>query len=133
MPANENMGSPRKLTAKVVYLMVLSSMPVLLIFAYLGDVYRGIGASVCTTTVLIVVRARWDLRKHIWFWVTVTLTLVFQIPFVFLVPWKNRNVNGVTILPLMLLDYGMVFGCVKLAQMMMKKAQPPDEAHPSSE
>jgi hypothetical protein len=68
--------------------------------------------------VLLVVRARWDLRKHAWFWVAVAFGTLLQIPIVVLIPWDNRNLTGISLLPVALLDYGLVYGCIKLAEKM---------------
>ena len=100
---------------------MLYSSPILLIFAYLGDFYRGIGASICAALVLLVVRTRWDLRKHVWFWITIIFAVFLQIPLVLFIPWKNRNLTGISLLPVAVLDYGIVWGCIKLAEKLMKR------------
>lgn len=79
----------------------------------------GIGAWICTTLVIWVMRTHWDLRKSPWFWASIVLATILQIPFILLVPWGNRDVTGVSILPVGLLDLGMVYGCVKLAEKMI--------------
>ena len=126
MPANENQGHPRKLTAKGSYIMVFCSSPILLIFGRFGDLYRGIGAWFCAYTVLAVIRMRWDLRRQVWFWITIVFVAFWQVPLVLFLPWESNNAR-IIFFPVMLLDYGVVYGCVKLVENAMKGAKPPDE------
>lgn len=121
MPAKEREESPRELTAKGAYLAMLYSSPILVIFAYLGNFYTGIGASICTALVLLVIRTRWDLRKHAWFWITIAFVTLLQLPLVMFIPWKDRNLTGISLLPVAVFDYGIVYGCVKLVEKLMKR------------
>ena len=113
--------SPRKLTAKAAYLILLCSLPILIVFAILGKVWMGFGAWICSGLVMLVVRARWDLRKHIWFWVTIVSCELLQIPIILLIPWNNRSLTWFSFLPVAVLDYGMVYGCVRLVEKMLRK------------
>jgi hypothetical protein len=80
MPANQGMEAPRKLTAKSAYVAFLCAMPVLLVFSLLGRWEMGIGAAICSGVVFLVIRIRWDLRKHVWFWATIAFALLLQAP-----------------------------------------------------
>lgn len=133
MPASEGKESPRDVTAKWAYIALLCSSPILFLFAYLGNFYEGVGATGCSVLILIVIRTRWDLRKHSWFWITIVFAVLLQVPIILLVPWKNRNLTGISILPIVLLDYGIVWGCIKLVEKVTRRHPTPDEAHPSGE
>ncbi len=113
--------SPRELTSKSAYLALLCSLPVLLVFAYLGDWRTGIGAAICCGLVILIVITRWDLRKHWWFWAVILFGAALQVPIVLLIPWGNRGLTGISLLPVAVVDYGVVYGCVKLAEKLMKK------------
>ena len=112
--------SPRKLTAGFAYLIPLCSSRLLVIFFFVGGLQLGIGAWICFTFVMLVVRIRWDLRKHIWFWITIGLGMLLQIPLVFAIPWNDGNLTWIILFPIAILDYGFVYGCVKLVEKMMK-------------
>jgi len=115
--------SPRQLTSKSAYLALLCSLPVLLVFALLGDWHTGIGAAICCGLVILVVMVRWDLRKRWWFWAVILFGVALQVPIVLLVPWANRGLTGISVLPLGALDYGVVYGCVKLAEKMADRSE----------
>jgi hypothetical protein len=77
---------------------------------------------ICAGLVMLVIITRWDLRKHVWFWVVIILAAFVQVPLVLFIPWKNRNLTGISLLPVAVLDYVIVYGCVKLAEKVAKRA-----------
>ena len=110
----------RELTAKSAYLALLYSLPMLFLFAYLGRWETGIGAWICIGLVLMVVRTHWDLRKHGSFWGAIAFVTLLQVPLIMLIPWGNRGLTGISLLPIALLDYGFAYGCVKLIEKVIK-------------
>ena len=119
MPTN-GAESPRDLTAKRAYLALLCALPVFILFSVLGKWQQGVGAWICTTIVFLVIGVRWDLRKNGWFWIVMGFGLLLQTPFVLLVPWNNRNVIWITLLPVGVLDYFLLCTCVKLGEKLAK-------------
>lgn len=116
MHASDGAERPGELTSKSAYLAMLIALPVFLLFCFLGKWEIGIGAWICAGLVILVVRQRWDLRRHFWFWMVVALAILLQIPVVLLIPWNNRSLTGISLLPVGLLDYGLVYGCIKLVE-----------------
>jgi hypothetical protein len=96
---------------------------VLLVFALLGKWEMGLGAWICIGLVLIVVRSHWDLRESPWFWVSIALSILFQIPFILMIPWNSRSVTGIILLPIAVVDYALVYGCIGLSERMTKKTR----------
>lgn len=111
--------SPRKLTAQAGYLILLCSLPILIVFAILGKIWIGFGAWICSGLVILVVRTRWDLRMHVWFWITIVFAELIQTPIVLLIPWNDRSLTWITFLPVAVLDYYLVYGCVRLVEKML--------------
>jgi hypothetical protein len=111
----------RTLTRKSGFIAFLLASPIMILFVFLGKWEMGIGAWGCTALVLLVVRTYWDLRTRPWFWASIAFSAVLQVPFVLFVPWGNRDITGITILPVLALDYGIMYGAIKLAEKMMKK------------
>lgn len=121
MPEGEGKEGPRRLTGKFVYISVLYALPVVLLFVLLGKWEMGVGAGVCSSLVIQVIRTRWGLRKHVWFWIAVGFACLLQAPIVVMIPWGDRSLTAMKLLPVAALDYGAVYGLVKLAEMLMTK------------
>jgi hypothetical protein len=120
-PPPDSKVPARYLSARSAYIGALLALPVFLVFVYLGKWEMGIGPWICAALVLAVVRIHWDLRRSRWFWASIAVSTVLQAPFILLVPWSDRHLTGITLLPVGLADYGIVYGCVKLAERMIKR------------
>jgi hypothetical protein len=116
--------SPRKLTAQAAYLILLSLLPILIVFVVIGKIWLGFGAWICSGLVTLVVRARWDLRKHFWFWMTIAFAEVLQTPIVLMIPWNDRRLTWIVFLPVAVLDYAAINGCVRLIEKLMRRNDP---------
>jgi hypothetical protein len=125
MPASDSKETPPIVTSKSAYIAMLYSLPVLLLFIYLGKWETGIGAWICTGLVLLIIRIRWDLRRHVWFWIAIVFAALLQVPFVLLVPWNNRSLTGISLLPIGVLDYAIIYGLIKLIEKMVQRVNKP--------
>jgi hypothetical protein len=113
----------RELTSKSAHIALLLALPVLLIFVYLDKWEMGIGAWICTGLVLRVVKSHWDLRQSPWFWLSIGVGFLLQVPIILLTPWRNRGLTGISLLPVAIVDYGLVYGCLKLAEKLASRSE----------
>ena len=123
MAAIDSKVPTRKLTSKSAYVALLFALPVLLIFVYFGKWQMGIGAWICAGLVLLVMKSHWDLRESPWFWLSISVALLLQVPIILLIPWGNRGLTGISLVPVAVVDYGLVYGCVKLAEKMASRSE----------
>lgn len=121
MPEIDPKSTARDLNSKSAYTALFFALPVLLAFGYLGKWEMGIGAWICAGLVLLVVKAHWELKCSPWFWASTIISIVIQIPFILLVPWNNRSLSGISLLPVAALDYGLLYGFFKLAEKMTER------------
>lgn len=117
-----------ELTKKDGVMAMLYASPIMLLFACLGDWKRGLGAWICTGLLFLVIRTRWDLKHHAWFWVIFAILGGLQIPFILYVPWSNTNLSYASLLPVGLLDFAIMYGGIKLAEKLMTKKSGADSA-----
>jgi uncharacterized membrane protein YjgN (DUF898 family) len=108
------------LSRKWLLVVLLSMVPAFLLFAVLGYPGRGRAAAISLAIIMIVVRMRWDLKRHTWFWMTLTVLIALHVVLILLVPWTSRSYPGITLLPIALVDYAIVYGCIRLAEKAMK-------------
>jgi hypothetical protein len=104
-----------------VILAMLCLSPIFFLSAYLGHFREGLGAWACAGIVTIAVRTRWDLKGDTWFWMIVVFVILVQVPFVISIPWNNRHLSFVSLLPVRVLDYAIVYGSFMLTEKLMKK------------
>jgi len=121
MPQIESEAPVRYLTSKAAYKAALMASPIFLIFACFGKWEAGLGPTICATLVLAIVRSHWDLRRSPWFWVSVAGVAALQTPFILMVPWSDRRFTGFSLLPVGIVDYGIMLGCFRLVEKRSKR------------
>jgi hypothetical protein len=53
---------------------------------------------------------RWKLRKHVWFWVTMTLLAALHLPLILFIPWTTKWIPAILIAPIGIADlYAMLW------------------------
>lgn len=90
--------------------------PVYLVFVYFDKPDIGLTASYCLVPLLFAIRIRWELRKHAWFWVVMTIVLALHVPLIVSWHWPNRWIPGLALLPLAAADCAIILGILKIAE-----------------
>jgi hypothetical protein len=108
-------------TRKWTFLVILCVSPAYILFAYLGNPGIGLLAYVSVAITTVAVRYFWDLRRHVWFWVTMafigSLHLVFIVFVGLPAGWARvQHWNHIQLLPFGLLDFGIAWGIIRLAE-----------------
>jgi len=108
---------------KWVMLIALFSSPAFLLLLYYGYPGKGKVASDFVGVIMFAIRARWELRKYTWFWLTAATIFALHLPIVWFVPWPNERYPNIALLPLALLDYAVVRGCIKVVEKLINKSE----------
>lgn len=106
-----------RLTRKAAWVVILCSAPFFVVFAILGDLGRGRAVAICAAVFFTTIWLRWDLRRKMWFWITLALLVAAHLPLLFLVRWSSASYPGVTLLPIALADLAIVYGPIRLLEM----------------
>jgi hypothetical protein len=101
-----------------IAIVVLTS-PLFFLFDSFGEPGNGRAAWVGAGMILIAMKVRWELRTHIWFWITMSCIVAFHIPLVIFVPWTSRWIPAIGILPIGVADLAVIFGCLSLVEKWM--------------
>jgi hypothetical protein len=107
---------------KWLLLVCLCLVPLFLLFGFLGYPGKGRAATLFAGVVATAIRASWNLRKHVWYRVTVTTLSALHLLLVLLVPWPSGSFPAVALLPVAVADFAIVYGSIKLAEKLTKKA-----------
>jgi hypothetical protein len=110
-----------RLTKSAALVVTLFAVLFYFAFEYVGGSAKGRVASICAAMIVTTVWMRWDLRKRVWFWVTIAILILLHLPLVMLLPWTNNNYPGIILLPGALLDLAIVYGAIKLGEKMMTR------------
>lgn len=94
---------------------VLTS-PLFFLFNSVGESGTGRAAWLSAMAILISMKVRWELRKYLWFWLTMAFIVAAHFPLVLLVPWTSQWVPAAGLLPIMVADIAAIFGILHLIE-----------------
>lgn len=102
--------------------------PVFLLFVYLGKAELGFTLVLILGMILLAIRIRWRLYRHVWFWATIAVILALHVPLLFVVRWPNSKVPTIAYsMPLGIVDFLIILGAVGLAEKLFSKDPSSDE------
>lgn len=90
-------------------------------FVHLGDAGRGRAAGVACMAIIVTIRSRWGLRKRVWFWATMVILMVAHLPLIMGIHWPDDTMPAVSLLPFGMLDWAIMYGCIKLVEKVTKR------------
>ena len=113
---SEQRRSFASLTSRSGVLVGVCCSPLLLLFVYFGDPGRGMAAFISAGVIVIGVRYFWDLKNRVWFWMSIALVVGLHVALVLVIPWPDKDWRGIQYLPIALLDFGIVYGIIRLVE-----------------
>jgi hypothetical protein len=116
-PDEEKAGRKKQLTTWLwsMAVVVLTS-PLFFLFKSVGKTGTGRAAWLSAMTILLAMKIRWELRKYLWFWLIMACIVGAHIPLVLLVPWTSGWIPAVGLLPIVVADIAVIFGCLHLVE-----------------
>jgi hypothetical protein len=108
--------------------LVVLVAPVFFFFACLGEEDMGLSVSIVLGLILLAIKLRWGLRKHIWFWGAIALVFVLHIPLLIAVRWPQGNFPTLAYtLPVGIVDFLLILGAIDLARKIFPKGSSSDQ------
>jgi hypothetical protein len=96
--------------------------PVFFLFVYLGKAEMGFTVVLVLGMILLAIKLQWRLRKHIWFWVTISVVLAFHIRLFFVVRWPDTKTPTIAYsMPLGIADLLIISGAIRLSEKLFLK------------
>jgi hypothetical protein len=100
--------------------------PVFFLFAFLGSADMGLTACIVLGMIILAIKIRWNLRKHVWFWATIIFVLALHIPLFWVVRWPQGNLPTLFYtMPLGIADFLIISGALWLAEKLLSKDSSP--------
>jgi hypothetical protein len=97
--------------------------PVFFLFVFVvGNADMGLTVCIVLGMVILAVKIRWNLRKHVWFWVVIILVLALHVPLFSMVRWPQGNVPTLFYtMPLGIADFLIISGALRFAEKCFSK------------
>lgn len=104
---------------------IIASALVAWLFDHLGrfDLARPTLYSV--VMVAIAAAIKWKLRRHLWFWITMTVIAALHVPLILLVPWTTKWVPAIVIIPFGIADLYVMLAILSVVEKLVEGRKPP--------
>jgi cell division protein FtsW (lipid II flippase) len=99
---------------KFVLALILCIPVVLIGFLIFGEPQAGAAICISAAVIVLALRATWSLHRHLWYWCAVALSAALQAPVAIYAPWTNHAYRGTFLTAFALLEYVIVWGCIKI-------------------
>jgi hypothetical protein len=97
-------------------------LPVFFLFAYWGKADVGLAVVIVLAAMMVAIKIRWNLRKHVWFWAIIAVISALHVPLVFVVRWPQGNVPTLFYtFPFALIDFLIISEGLRLAEKFFSK------------
>jgi len=106
--------------------MILTS-PLFFIFNDRGEPGTGRAAWICSGMIFIAVKMRWKFKARPLFWITVVGLSALHVPLILFVPWTNRWIPAIAILPLGVADLVLILSAISLVMRTKNGLQSSDK------
>jgi len=87
-----------------VLCVIFGALAVLIFFDHFGQLALARPTMISAAMVIIAVAMRWKLKRHVWFWITMTVLAAFHVPLILFVPWTTKWVPALAIIPIGIAD-----------------------------
>jgi hypothetical protein len=103
--------------------------PLFFLITFVSNADMGLAVCIVFGMVMLAIKLRWHLRKHLWFWGVIGFILALHIPLVRTVRWPQGNVPALFYtMPLGIADFLIILGAIRLAaKFFLKDSSPTDE------
>jgi hypothetical protein len=109
---------------KIVFVLA----PVFFLFALLGNADMGLTVCIVLGVIMVAIRFRWNLRRHVWFWAIIVFILALHIPLFFMIRWPQGQAPTLFYtMPLGIADFLIIWGSLGLAERLLSKDDSPDD------
>lgn len=100
-------------------------LPVFAVFAFLGHADMGLTVCIVLGMVMLAIKIRWGLRKHVWFWAIIVFILALHVPLFLIVRWPQGSTPTLFYtLPLGIMDFLVISGALWVAENLLSRDDP---------
>lgn len=109
-------------------IIALILAPVFLLVTLLANADLALSCFIVLGIIMIAIKIRWHLRKHIWFWAIIALILALHFPLVFVIRWPQGHAPTLFYtMPLGIADFLIISGALGLAEKVFSKDSSEDD------
>ena len=106
-----------------VLCIIAGSLPLLFLFDHFGKLALARPTLYSAAMVSIAIAMRWKLRRHLWFWVTMTVIAAFHVSLILFVPWTTKWVPAIVIIPIGFADLYVMLAILSVVGKFVERSR----------
>jgi len=107
-----------------VLCVIFGSVPLILLFHYFGKSALALPTLGSAGLVTMAIARRWQLRRHVWFWVIIAVFVGLHVALISVVPWTTEWVPAIVITPIGVADLYLMLAILSVARKFLKERNP---------
>lgn len=107
-----------------VLCVMFAALPLVLLFVYFRKFALALPTLDSVAIVIIAVAMRWQLRRHAWFWITMTLIAALHVLLILFVPWTTKWVPAIVIIPIGIADLYVMLAILSVVGKLVEGPKP---------
>jgi hypothetical protein len=115
-----------------VLCIIAGGLPLMLLFDHFGKLALARPTLYSGAMVGIAIAMRWQLRRHVWFWITMTVIVALHVLLVSFVPWNTKWVPAIVIIPIGIVDLYVMLAILSVAGKFVERQKPLKDERPRS-
>ena len=123
--SSEELMAEQEVSDKQVKIWALIALalcaPIYFLVAHFRTPGEARAVAVCFGVLVIVLRAFWNLRRQLWYWVIIALIVSCDAFFVTRVSWSSKDITGPVLGFIAILDFILIYGIISLIGKLMKR------------
>ena len=93
-----------------VLCVIFGTILLALLFDHFGKLALARPSFISVAMVALAIVMRWKLRRHVWFWITITILAALHLPLILFIPWTTKWIPAIVIAPIGIADlYAMLW------------------------
>ena len=104
-------------------------LPVFFLIAFMSNADAALAIGIVSAVIIVAIKIRWHLRKHLWFWAVITIILTLHVPLVlrFRLPQGNMPTLFYT-MPIAIADFLIISVALGVAEKLLSKGSSSTDA-----
>jgi len=109
-----------------VLCVIVGALLLGLLFVYFGRFDLARPTLISAGMVATAIAMRWKLKRHGWFWGTMTILVALHVPLILFVPWTTKWVPALLIIPIGFADLYVMLWALSVVGKFMEGSNAPE-------
>jgi hypothetical protein len=106
-----------------VLCVMIGALPISLAFYHFGRFDLALPTEICIAMFVIAIAMRWQLKRHVWFWITIAAIAALHVLLILFIPWTNRWVPAFVITPIAIADLFVILLILKFVGRFVERSK----------